>query len=295
MNTSIVITNFNGRELLMKNLPKVLEAKENRKNNIKEIIIVDDASTDNSIKFLKDNFSRKIRVLANKTNLGFAGTTNIGVKYAKGDLVCLLNSDVIPQKNFLETMLKDFADPQVFAVSLHEEGFGPAKGKFVNGFIVHQGLPESKKVEDTFWASGGSGVYKRSIWRDLKGMDQVLMPFYWDDIDLCYRAQKRGYKILWDPNAKVVHQHESTYGKLNQKYVSNMKERNYLLFNWKNITSTNLMKKHNLALIKKLLSHPGYLKIFLLARREWKVLDERRKIELKETIVSDEAVFAKFN
>jgi GT2 family glycosyltransferase len=296
MNLTIIIPNFNGKELLEKNLPKVIDAKQNKKNGIKEIIVVDDASTDESVKYLRENFARKIRIIVHKKNRGFANTINTGVRMAKGEFVCLLNSDVIPSNNFLAEISKDFSDEKVFGVSLHEKGFGYAKGKFSNGFIVHQGMPESNKVQESFWASGGSSVLRRDIFMELKGMDEELLsPFYWEDVDLCYRAQKRGYKILWEPRANVIHEHEATMKKLNQKYLQRVREKNYLLFNWKNLTSSNLMKKHKIALFRKMLRHPGYLRIFIMAISKWKILIERRKIEMRETNVSDEAVFEKFN
>jgi GT2 family glycosyltransferase len=293
---SVVITNFNGKELLEKNLPFVIAAAKNKKNNIKEIIIADDASTDDSVKFLKENFSDDVRIVVQKTNRGFASTTNLGVRAAKGELVCLLNNDVIPNADFLAEIEKNFEDKKVFAVSLHEKGYGYAKGKFKDGFIVHEPASEdSGETRETFWASGGSSVLRRDLFLELKGMDEVLLPFYWEDIDLSYRAQKRGYKILWDPLANVIHNHESTYSKLDQKYVSRIRERNQLLFVWKDLTSTNLIRKHRIALIKKILRHPGYLRIVLMARKKYGKVGELHKRELRETKVSDEAIFEKFN
>jgi len=296
MTISIIIPNFNGRELVEKNLPKVVEAKANKRNSIKEIIVVDDASTDTSVKYLREKFGKEIRLIVHKKNRGFATSINTGVRMAKGELVCLVNSDVTPSKDFLETMDGDFEDPQIFGVSLHEKGYGYAKGKFKDGFIVHQGLAESKKLETTFWASGGSCVLRRSIFMELKGMDdELLSPYYWEDIDLSYRAQKRGYKIVWDPRANVIHEHESTVKKLDQKYVQKIRERNQLLFVWKNLTSRTLMRKHMAALLKRVLKHPGYLRIVLMARKRFGKMMELRKKEIKETTVSDEAVFGRFN
>ena len=74
--------------------------------------------------------------------------------------------------------------------------------------------------------------------------EKLLSPFYWEDIDLCYRAAKRGYINLWEPRGKVVHKHESTISKFPKIYVARVKERNQLLMLWKNIHSKNLIKKH---------------------------------------------------
>ncbi|CAN5303931.1 glycosyltransferase family 2 protein [soil metagenome] len=296
MTISIIIPNFNGKELLEKNLPFLIKAKENKKNNIKEIIVVDDASTDDSVIYLKNNFSKSIKLIIHNKNKGFSASVNTGVKNSSSNLVCLINSDVVVNKNFLEKMQEDFGDEKVFAVSLHEKGYGPSKGEFVDGFIVHDGQKESKNIEETFWANGGSAVFRRSIWIDLKGMDEkVLSPFYWEDLDLSYRAQKRGYKILWEPNSIVIHEHESTMKKLNQKYLQRIRERNQLLFVWKNLTSKSLMRKHVGFLVKRIVNYPGYFRIFIMAISKMKVVKEARKVEIKETIVSDEAIFAKFN
>src|SRR5687767_13648160 len=99
MKISIVIPNYNGRLLLEKNLPKVIKESKDA-----EIIVVDDASTDDSIDFLKKNFT-KIKVIKKDKNTGFSSTVNLGVQKATGELVVLLNSDAYPKKNYLNTLI----------------------------------------------------------------------------------------------------------------------------------------------------------------------------------------------
>ncbi|QQG47039.1 MAG: glycosyltransferase [Candidatus Woesebacteria bacterium] len=298
MNVSIVIPNWNGRNLLEKNLPNVLEAKENKKNNIKEIIIVDDSSTDSSVDFLKINFKKKIKLIVLKTNRGFASAVNTGVRTSTGELVCLLNTDVIPEKNFLQQVVLDFEDKKIFAVSLHEKGFGSAKGSFVNGFFEHSGEKEQNKLTQSLWASGGSACFRRNLWIQLKGFDEILFsPFYWEDVDLSYRAQKRGYKVLWEPKANVVHKHESVINTNNFKArkLNLIKQRNYLIFIWKNITSKALLKKHKFALFARIKKHPGYIRIVFLALLRLRQIQKARKIEKQESSISDESIFEKFS
>lgn len=295
LTVSIVIPNWNGRDLLEKNLPKVLSAFKNKKNHIAEIIVVDDASSDDSVSFLKKNYKQDVKVVVHKINRGFSSTNNTGVRTAKGDLVCLINNDVIPAEDFLEKVIPHFEDEKTFAVSLHEKGYGPAKGKFVDGFIGHEGANPTEQPVETFWANGGSGVFRRWIWMDLKGFDEVLLsPFYWEDIDLSYRAHKRGYRILWEPKANVVHEHETTINKLSKKYVATIRERNQLLFIWKNLTSRNLFRKHIRGLANRIVRHPGYVRIFLLALLKVRSVWKLRSCERKEAKVSDEAIFAMF-
>lgn len=291
---SIIIPSYNTEDLLRKNLPVVINAFENKKNQIMEIILVDDASPDDSVKVVKELFP-EIKVIKHKVNRGFSASVNTGARTAKGKLLVLLNTDVLPSNDFLVKVLPHFKEKEVFAVSLNEKGFSWAKSEFVNGFIGHKPGKKMNISHDTFWVSGGSGVFRRDYWMRLKGMDEaVLSPFYWEDLDLCYRALKRGYRLVWEPEGKVVHKHESTIGRLSKRKVQRIRERNQLLFIWKNLTSPLLFRKHLIGLGKRIIKHPGYLRIVMMAlMRIGKVVRARKK-EKKECKVSDEAILAKF-
>lgn len=291
---SVVIPNLNGEKLLEKNLPSLLKAKDNPVNNIIEIIIVDDGSWDESVKLINKKFPQ-VKLIKHKVNRGFSAGVNTGTRMAKGDLVLLINTDVIPEEDFLAPVFKHFEDKNVFAVSLHEEGFAWARGSFWGGYIQLAMGEETKSVNRSFYVSGGSGVFRRSIWMELGGMDEKLLsPFYWEDIDLCYRAEKRGYINLWEPDGKVVHNHESTISKFPRTYVQRVKERNQLLVIWKNIHSPALIRNHILNILKRALRHPGYFRvIFMALGRIGTALHERKK-EIKLSKVSDEAVLMQY-
>ncbi len=293
---SIIIPNFNGESIMPKHLLSVVKALENKKNNIQEIIIIDDKSTDNSLDFLLKNFKDKIRLIKHTKNRGFSATVNTGARAAKSELLCLLNTDVSVTEDFLQFVLPHFGNEKVFGVSLHEKGFGPAGASFKGGFINFIPGKETDKATNSFWISGGSGVFKRSIWMKLGGLDEKLLsPFYWEDVDLSYRAQKRGYKLLWEPNAKVVHEHEAVISKLKTSYVLSIRQRNELLTIWKNITSQRIFRKHIQGLLKRILRHPGYARIFLLALLKFGLVSKLRRREKKDATISDEAIFAKFS
>ena len=160
---------------------------------------------------------------------------------------------------------------------------------------MHKPGKRTTKTHPTFWISGGSGVFRREMWMKLKGMDEVLFPpFYWEDVDLSYRALKRGWRLLWEPKAAVEHEHESTNKIFNKKYKSRIQERNQLLFIWKNITSKNLRKKHKAGLTRQILKHPGYVRIYLMALTKYRTAKKLRKIEKKESVVSDESILSKY-
>lgn len=292
---SIIIPTFNGLDLLKQNLPAVLKAQENKLNEIREIIIIDDGSTDGTDLFLRENYPL-VKLLKHKKNRGFSSSINTGVRFSKGSVIILLNNDVIPDYDFLESILPLFENPEVFGVSLHEKGFGWAKGKFADGFIIHEGAKEDNLVHETFWINGGSGVFKRKYFIKLGGMDEKLFsPFYWEDLDISYRAMKRGYKLYWHPRGNVVHQHESTVKKLNRNFVNRIQERNHLLFIWKNLTSSALFQKHIIGLTKRILNNPGYLVVVLMALTKIKGVLSARQKEKREGFLSDEAIFAKFS
>jgi GT2 family glycosyltransferase len=295
VNISIVIPNYNGQGLLENNLPKVLKAASIKSNNIREVIVVDDASTDSSVEFLKKSFDKQIRLIKHTKNRGFSMSVNTGVRSAKGDFILLLNTDVIPEEDFLTNVDKLFKDPKVFGVSLHEKGYGYSKAKFTDGYINLSMGKEDDSVHECLYASGGSGLFRKSIWRELGGLDEMLLsPFYWEDLDICYRASKRGYINLWNPSSYVNHHHESVISKLPKKYVSRLRERNELLCIWKNIHSKNLIRKHITAVIKRILKHPGYFIIVLMGVFKLAKVLKARKKEIRESTVSDEIIFSRF-
>jgi len=295
LNVSVVITNYNGKNLLEENLPAVVSARENPSNKIIEILVVDDASTDKSVSFLKSDFPG-VRVISHRQNRGFAAATNTGVRMAKGKLVCLLNNDVSPSPNFLESVFQIFEkETGTFGISLHEKGYGPAAGFFEGGFVIHRPLPELKKVNKTFWVSGGSGIFSRDLWVKVGWLDEELFkPFYWEDVDLSYRALKRGYKLFWAPEARVLHQHEATMSKFSLSYRQRIQERNQLLFIWKNINSRRFLTQHFWGLALRVAKHPGYLTIVFAAFSKIRRVLKWRKKEKREGIVADEFIFSGF-
>lgn len=267
MDVSVIVTCWNGRKLLEKNLPFVVLASKNLKNKIKEIIVIDDASEDSSIEFLKENYPN-VKVLQHKNNLGYSSVCNDGIKSSVGDLVVILNADVIPSEDFLETVIPLFENEKIFAVSFNEGKFGPGKLVWKNGFLEiesNNAIPKTTTATD--WASGGSSIFRKKMWLDLGGMDEKFLPFYFEDIDLSIRARRAGYKCLWEASARVDHKHEATINSeyFSQEYIDSIKQRNHLLLTWKNLNNTNLFFHHIYGLGKRTISHPGYLKIILLA------------------------------
>jgi len=283
---SIVIPNWNGGNLLKQNLPNVAST------NPDEIIVVDDASVDESSQFIKK--FKEIRLIQNERNLGFVRSVNRGVEEAKGEIVVLLNNDVSPERDFLKPLLDHFEDKDLFAVSCHEPNFSWAKAEFSNGFVVHGMGEKSKKPHISFWASGGSAAFSKEKWQILDGMDPIFYPFYWEDIDFSYRAWKRGWKILWEPASIVHHNHGGTVEKyFSKSYREYISQRNQLIFIWKNITSEKLFSEHKKALLKKL-AQGQFWRPFLGASLKLPEILKKRAIKKKDEKLKDEEIFAQF-
>ncbi|HSX18764.1 MAG TPA: glycosyltransferase family 2 protein [Candidatus Saccharimonadales bacterium] len=243
---SVIIPNYNGEKLLAKNLPQVFKNTQGA-----EIIVVDDASTDNSVNLVKEEFG-KVKVIEQQKNGGFAHSVNTGVKAASGDLVLLLNSDVAPTPGFLKPATDHFKDSNLFAVGLmdlsHEDGKvinrGRGGAKFQKGFLMHFAM--SNESGETLWVSGGSSLIDKKKFLELGGFDEIYAPFYWEDIDLGYRAQKEGYICIFEPKSQVEHYHQEGAIKKNfsPSFVKTTSYRNQFLFVWKNISDYQFLIEH---------------------------------------------------
>lgn len=259
MTVSIVIPNYNGVDLLKKNLPAVFAAAASyheQSGDRVEIIVSDDGSGDESVSFLREERKKErkipLYVVESRKNSGFAPAVNRGVREAKGEILVLLNSDVSPEKEFLVPLLKHFAEDTVFAVGCLDRSIengketlrGRGVGRWERGFLMHRaGDVESDK---TLWVSGGSGAFRRSLWEKLGGLYDLYRPFYWEDIDLSYRAQKAGYFIRFEPQSRVVHEHDtgSIKQQFTKKKITAVAYRNQFIFVWLNITQPSLLLSH---------------------------------------------------
>ncbi|MCL4359721.1 glycosyltransferase family 2 protein [Patescibacteria group bacterium] len=243
---TIVIPTWNGKELLIKHLPRVFAYSGKSR-----IVVVDDASDDGTGTYLAGKFP-DIRVIRRRTRGGFAAAVNSGVAESTTPIVVLLNSDIEPEKDYLPPGIAHFSDPDMFAVGFldksMEHGQTVERGRGImtwqRGVAVHRRGDTGRS--DTSWASGGSAMFRKDIWDRLGGMDLLYNPFYWEDIDLSYRARKAGYRIAFEGKSVVRHYHET--GAIRQKFsgntVSTIAYRNQYIFIWKNITDTGLMMSH---------------------------------------------------
>ena len=250
MTVSVVIPCWNGIELLKKCLSSLCEIGE-FKDGKYEILVVDDASEYNIAECLRNDFP-KVRVLRNIFNNGFGRSCNRGVSRAKGELIVLLNNDIIVSKDFLAPLKAHFKDKDIFAVApklyywdKKTFNYGMHMGRFENGYLNLWNEAETgngdkiSRTAPTVFAIGGAMVFRKRDFLWLGGFDDIYRPNCWEDIDISYRAQKRGLKVLYEPKSLVYHKSGATLN-----YVRHKEIKNELLFMWKNITDIRILFSH---------------------------------------------------
>jgi len=250
---SVVIPNWNGRELLEKYLPSVIAALAGNPGN--EIIVVDNGSSDGSAAFLRERFP-EVKVVALDRNLGFGGGANAGVRAARNGVVVLLNNDMRVAPDFLAPLLAGFRNENVFAVSCQiffsdpnprREETGLTQGSWRDGALRlrHRIDDEVRALYPCFYGGGGSCAFDRRKFLELGGFDPLLRPFYLEDADLGYLAWKRGWQVLYQPASSVYHEHRGTIGRhFTADRINAVYRKNYVLFAWKNIHDWRKLAAH---------------------------------------------------
>ncbi len=290
MKISVVVTNWNGLKLLKKNLETIIQ----KSPEAEEVLLADDCSTDNSIFFAKELAKKysKLKIITHKKNIGFGANSNDAVKKSAGDLVVLLNNDIVPHIGYIKNTLKDFSDPNVFGVSFAELSHENwARFFWKSGYLQHEpGITGLNKTHISGWVSGGSSIIRKDLFEKLGGFDPIYQPFYSEDLDLGYRAWKSGFTLLWEPKAVVEHKHEATMSKFSVGFLNYVKERNRLLNTWRNITDEKLLFKNKIALIGRILDGPNYIKIIRAAKRQIR----KSPPQIVFPKLTDEQILAKF-
>lgn len=240
---SVLIPNYNGAELLRTNLGSVLSL------NL-PVTVVDDASSDDSVSMLREEFPH-VRVVERPTNGGFSAAVNDGIRAAGGEFVVVLNNDVEITSEFLDSVLPLFEDKSVFAVSpsivLRKRGGideGCKTAFWHHGIMYMDQKQSASGVTPVLYATGCAAVYRRTMLESLSGFDEAYSPFYFEDADLGYRAWKRGWKSLHQPASVVYHQHSASISKLKSGFTSRIRARNSLFFIWRNIEDRALLRRH---------------------------------------------------
>ena len=228
---SIIIPNWNGAA----HLPTCLRALAAQTYPHAEVLLVDNASTDDSLALVARDFPA-VRVLAQPRNLGFTGACNAGLRAAQGEVLILLNNDTEAAPDWLAEVMAAFARyPQAGSVASKMLLFDRRDTLHAAGDLFRRdGTPGNRGVwqKDTgqyaegpvFSANGGSAAYRRALLADVGLLDDAFY-FSLEDVDLGWRAQLRGWACIYAPRAVVYHKLSATGGGVTHSYYNG---RNFL-------------------------------------------------------------------
>ncbi len=239
MKVGIVIVNFNGQHLLEKNLHSVAN------NGYKDfdIVVVDNASVDGSVEYLKKEFP-SVKIVESKENLGFGRGNNLGVKeYPNYDAYLFLNNDISVPRGFLGDLVKELRKEGVGAVGpkvLYSREKVESDKRVINSAGIevdkhYMAYDRYDKEEDNSKYSvveeidalmGGAFLVKRKVFEEVGGFNPTMF-LYYEDIDLSLRIRDLGYKIYYVGTSEVYHDHMASSKSLGtrKRNIMNMQNR----------------------------------------------------------------------
>lgn len=245
---AVVILNWNGQSFLERFLPSVV--KTNYSNL--QIIVADNASTDQSVSFLAQYYPN-VEVIVNDKNYGFAEGYNQALAKVNADYFVLLNSDVEVPENWIKPVIDVMQSDENIAAAQPKIKWQQNKAMFeyagaAGGFIdsfgftfcrgrIFDHLEEDLNQYNTdlpiFWASGAAFFIKSKVWKEVGGLDADLFA-HMEEIDLCWRLKNRGYKVVSCTSAEVYHVGGGTLD-ASSPFKSYLNFRNNLIIMQKNL------------------------------------------------------------
>ncbi len=244
---SVIIPNYNGKQYLEACVDSLF------KQSVRsfEVIIVDDASTDDSAESLKEKYPENaglplVRYLKHETNKGFAASVNDGIVAVDSEYVLLLNNDTVADPGFVEAMWREIRrSGDIFSVSakmlnMHE----PSKMDDAGDYFCALGWAFSdardkdaskyNRRREVFSACGGAAIYRKDVLQKIGGFDEAHFA-YLEDVDLGYRAKLQGYRNIYSPKAAVLHAGSGSSGSRYNDFKLRLTVRNQVYLLYKNM------------------------------------------------------------
>jgi GT2 family glycosyltransferase len=233
---SIIILNYNGKEYIEECIDSVL--KQTYRN--REVIVVDNGSTDESLEIIKEKFIDDVKLIENKNNVGFAAGNNVGISLAKGTYIALLNNDAVADYTWLDELVGAaqrsdnnfgmwaskilfYDNPKIIDTAGHliyPDGLNRGRGK------CEEDKGQYSREEEVFFPSGCAALYSKSMFDQIGLFDSDFFA-YGDDTDVGLKARIAGWKCLYVPNAIVYHRSSATTGRYSP-FKAYLVERNRL-------------------------------------------------------------------
>jgi GT2 family glycosyltransferase len=255
LKTAVVILNWNGKKFLEKFLPGVIRYS----SPLAEIIIADNASTDDSVAYLETNFPG-IRIIRLDKNHGFARGYNLALEQVEADYYVLLNSDIEVTENWIKPVtdlmeadpmiaacqpkIRSYHDPERFEYAgaagghIDKYGYPFCRGRLFQSIEADNG--QYDQVTEIFWATGACMFVKADVYHKLGGLDDDFFA-HMEEIDFCWRAKNQGYKIMFCPGSTIFHIGGGTLPKNNSRKTY-LNIRNNIIMLYKNLEEERLTR-----------------------------------------------------
>lgn len=219
---TLLVLNYNGR----KYLPSCLDSLLKTDYPHFKVIVIDNSSLDDSVEFVKKNYAN-VMLVQNDKNLGYACAINSAMEIVESEYVVFLNNDIVVEPDWLRQLIplilmKDVAavNPKILFLDnakiinsaggncdVYGVGWNRGNGEFDNG--------QYDAVEEVFYVNGTAMLTKKSVWKDVGAFDERYF-LYGEDLDWCWRARLKGYKLLYVPSARIYHQWRGSKGSITE-------------------------------------------------------------------------------
>lgn len=242
INTAVVIPNWNGIEDIATCLDSLLT-----QTLVTEIIVVENGSTDGSVEFIQKNYPQ-VTLLVEPINLGFAGGVNVGIRYALGkgyEFIALFNNDAVADKNWLKNLVSNLKNNKNYGIAtcklmtIDKSHLDSTGDQYTNwGLPYPRGRGETNldaydTQTDIFAGSGGASLYRVSMLQEIGLFDEDFFAYY-EDVDVSFRAQLAGWKVVFEPTAVAYHKIGASSGKI-KGFTTYQTMKNHPLVLWKNV------------------------------------------------------------
>ena len=251
---SVILLNYNGRKNLGDLLEGCLESVLNTDYPNFEVLFVDNASTDDSVQFIERKIGRnkRLRIIKNEKNFGFAEGNNIGIRNAKGEYIALLNNDTKVDPKWLKELVKAIQQPEIGAAqSKLLQMDNPDLLDCAGGFVDYYGYSYSRghgqkahkynRIDDIFYAKGAAFIVKQEVLKRVGLFDPETFMYY-EETDLCWRIWLNGYRIVFVPSSIIYHAPGSTISTLQEQTSLYFLTKNHMLTLIKNYGMKNMLK-----------------------------------------------------
>lgn len=240
---AVVVLNWNGKALTLDCVRSLLEIQT---PNV-ETIVVDNASSDGSAQAVRESFGDQVTVIVNDENLGFAAGNNVGIQFALGrgaDFVLLLNNDTVVDADLINGMLRPFdtntdvgiTGPKIYYHDPPEQiWFAGGEVFLARGVSRHIGIRETDRGQfddqrEVDYVTGCALMARREVFELVGFLDPSYVAYY-EDADLCMRARRAGFRIVYAPEGKVWHKiSASTGGQVSRRKIVRKLKSTWMFF-----------------------------------------------------------------